>query len=703
MTDPATHLPRHVRVVDYAAARATEVRPPAAADESLASLIHPHRVAFLLSPPLPMRTTQRTQPNRDLTRWRQAYSRGDTRTLRPEARARGETPDPTRSESRASARARFPIVVSPRSPNLPVRRLTPFLHPSARRWLSSRTHFERARAATSAPRVSLATSDAARRAIARTSSPSDAVPTRSDAGRSRRGASTHPPTAPPRTPSRSPSRRNTCACIGAARRDDVLSARDAPSRPPLERVGWRRTSGTRNGSRCVVVGASSRRSVDPVAAAVGARSIATREPPRWRTTRRTTPRSRWWVLARPWTRRFATSSAAAWRRIGVVSRVRARRDGARRRHSRRRGRPRRARHVPPIRHGRRRGDGVDARGGGGDGGSDPRRRRERRGVATRRVNSATTRVEVCGATARDVVDAILGGGRALDDVDGVFGETCEVPRGVASRARTAGDPRDAARRVSEKTEYSMETVHSDVIAGTGASTTDSDVIAIAAKTPEKASAPATPSEYAAYRASRRARAFRLHHRDGREAYPTRRRREGARRGEGGVEIEPVDAGVLSSDYRSARQGRVRARARGAPGVYAHRARGVVPSVVVGADSSRRASGGEEGVGLARATSGRGDVPGGFSGSSRRRGRVGAKRLRRRRANANARRRAEGETRGDWRERDDRFRDASTRRERRRPSIERRVGGGDGVEDDARAGGKTTTKMVPRGESRRRRG
>jgi len=48
MTDPATHLPRHVRVVDYAAARATEVRPPAAADESLASLIHPHRVAFLL-------------------------------------------------------------------------------------------------------------------------------------------------------------------------------------------------------------------------------------------------------------------------------------------------------------------------------------------------------------------------------------------------------------------------------------------------------------------------------------------------------------------------------------------------------------------------------------------------------------------------------------------------------------------------------
>ena len=63
----------------------------------------------------------------------------------------------------------------------------------------------------------------------------------------------------------------------------------------------------------------------------------------------------------------------------------------------------------------------------------------------------------------------------------------------------------------------METVHSDVIAGTGASTTDSDVIAIAAKTPEKASAPATPSEYAAYRASRRARAFRRNHRDGREA------------------------------------------------------------------------------------------------------------------------------------------------------------------------------------------
>ena len=141
----------------------------------------------------------------------------------------------------------------------------------------------------------------------------------------------------------------------------------------------------------------------------------------------------------------------------------------------------------------------------------------RRGVAMRRVNRATTRVEVCGATARDVVDAILGGGRALDDVDGVFGETCEVPRGVASRARTAGDPRDAARRVSEKTDYSMETVHSDVIAGTGALTTDSDVIAIAAKTPEKASAPATPSEYAAYRASRRARAFRLNHRDGREA------------------------------------------------------------------------------------------------------------------------------------------------------------------------------------------
>lgn len=148
----------------------------------------------------------------------------------------------------------------------------------------------------------------------------------------------------------------------------------------------------------------------------------------------------------------------------------------------------------------------------------------RRGVATRRVNRATTRVEVCGATARDVVDAILGGGRALDDVDGVFGETCEVPRGVASRARTAGDPRDAARRVSEKTDYSIETVHSDVIAGTGAlfsvessSTTDSDVIAIAAKTPEKAPAPATPSEYAAYRASRRARAFRLNCRDGREA------------------------------------------------------------------------------------------------------------------------------------------------------------------------------------------
>ena len=269
-----------------------------------------------------MRTTQRTQPNRDLTRWRQAYSRGDTRTLRPEARARGETPDPTRSESRASARARFPIVVSPRSPNLPVRRLTPFLHPSARRWLSSRTHFERARAATSAPRVSLATSDAARRAIARTSSPSDAVPTRSDAGRSRRGASTHPPTAPPRTPSRSPSRRKTCACIGAARRDDVPSARDAPSRPPLERVGWRRTSGTRNGSRCVVVGASSRRSVDPVAAAVGARSIATREPPRWRTTRRTTPRSRWWVLARPWTRRFATSSTPPRRRRRRLTRSR---------------------------------------------------------------------------------------------------------------------------------------------------------------------------------------------------------------------------------------------------------------------------------------------------------------------------------------------------------------------------------------------
>ena len=326
----------------------------------------------------------------------------------------------------------------------------------------------------------------------------------------------------------------------------------------------------------------------------------------------------------------------------------------------------------------------------------------RRGVATRRVNRATTRVEVCGATARDVVDAILGGGRALDDVDGVFGETCEVPRGVASRARTAGDPRDAARRVSEKTDYSMETVHSDVIAGTGALTTDSDVIAIAAKTPEKASAPATPSEYAAYRASRRARAFRLNCRDGREASRLDADAK-APLGEGGVEIEPVDAGVLSSDYRSARQGRVRARARGEPGVYAHRARGVVPSVVVGADSSRRASGGENGVGLARATSGRGDVPGGFSGSSRRRGRVRAKLLRRRRANANARRRAEGETRGDWRERDDGFRDASTRRERRRPSIERRVGGGDGVEDDARARGKTTTKMVPRGESRRRRG
>ena len=511
----------------------------------------------------------------------------------------------------------------------------------------------------------------------------------------RRGASTHPPTAPPRTPSRSPSRRNTCACIGAARRDDVLSARDAPSRPPLERVGWRRTSGTRNGSRCVVVGASSRRSVDPVAAAVGARSIATREPPRWRDASHHAA----FALVGPRasvdeTIRGVVDAAASC--VGVVSRAFAR--------ARWRSTPTftttRASPSRPSCFLRSATDDDAAMAWTPAAAAETAGRilddaARRRGVATRRVNSATTRVEVCGATARDVVDAILGGGRALDDVDGVFGETCEVPRGVASRARTAGDPRDAARRVSEKTEYSMETVHSDVIAGTGASTTDSDVIAIAAKTPEKASAPATPSEYAAYRASRRARAFRLHHRDGR-SLPTRRRHAKA----------PVEAKAVSKSspstpaccpltiVRRAGGASARSRARSTRGIRSSRPRGG-PSVVVGADSSRRASGGEDGGGLARATSGRGDVPGGFSRIiSARRGRVGAKRLRRRRANANARRRAEGETRGDWRERDDRFRDASTRRERRRPSIERRVGGGDGVEDDARAGGEDDDKNGP---------
>ena len=107
--------------------------------------------------------------------------------------------------------------------------------------------------------------------------------------------------------------------------------------------------------------------------------------------------------------------------------------------------------------------------------------------------------------------------------------------------------------------------------------------------------------------------------------------------------------------------------------------------------------------LARATSGRRDVSGGFPGSSRRRARRRRRRRRRRSARANARRRAEGETRGDRRERVDGFRDASTRRERRRASIERRVGGGDQDEDDGRRGVEATTKMDSREERRRGRG
>ena len=125
-----------------------------------------------------------------------------------------------------------------------------------------------------------------------------------------------------------------------------------------------------------------------------------------------------------------------------------------------------------------------------------------RGVETRRADDATTRVEVCGATARAVVDAILGGRGALDGVDG---EACEVPRGVVSRVRTAGDPREAAwaarRRTAETTGSPEETV-ADVADA-------SDVLAAAAKSPEDARVPATPSEYAAYRASRNARAFGL--------------------------------------------------------------------------------------------------------------------------------------------------------------------------------------------------
>ena len=302
------------------------------------------------------------------------------------------------------------------------------------------------------------------------------------------------------------------------------------------------------------------------------------------------------------------------------------------------------------------------------------------------------RGEVCGATARDVVDAILGGGRALDDVDGVFGETCEVPRGVASRARTAGDPRDAARRVSEKTEYSIETVHSDVIAGTGALTTDSDVIAIAAKTPEKAPAPATPSEYAAYRASRRASAFRLNCRDGRKPP----RLDADAKAPSAKAVSKLNPSMPACcPLTIVRRARARPLARAEnPGYTLIAPAGWSLPLWLALIHLARARRGER-SGLARATSGRGDVPGGFSGSSRRRGRVRAKLLRRRRANANARRRAEGKTRGDWRERDYGFRDASTRRERRRPSIERRVGGGDGVEDDAR-GGRRRQKWSPAG-------
>lgn len=133
-----------------------------------------------------------------------------------------------------------------------------------------------------------------------------------------------------------------------------------------------------------------------------------------------------------------------------------------------------------------------------------------RGVETRRADDATTRVEVCGATARAVVDAILGGPSgaargALGVVEGVVGEACEVPRGVVSRVRTAGDPREAARAARRRVEDSgAETTGSENDVADA-----SDVLAVAAKSPEDARVPATPSEYAAYRASRNARAFGL--------------------------------------------------------------------------------------------------------------------------------------------------------------------------------------------------
>ena len=467
-----------------------------------------------------MRTTQRTQPNRDLTRWRQAYSRGDTRTLRPEARARGETPDPPdpnpalrlargfRSSSRPVPPT-SPFVVSPVPP--------PFRAQMAVLADALRTRARGNLGAASLPR------HLRRRATSHVRPYKLALRRRPNAKRRRtleaRGLD--------------PSADGAAAYAfaftvetkhvrvrGAARRDDVLSARDAPSRPAsrarrLETHLWhaKRFVGRRRAR------ASSRRSVDPVAAAVGARSIATREPPRWRTTRRTTPRSRWWVLARPWTRRFATSSTPV-ASASSHGRVRARRDGARRRHSRRRGRPRRARHVPPIRHGRRRGDGVDARGGGGDGGSDPRRRRETGMICARVASIARRRAsKSCGATARDVVDAILGGGRALDDVDGVFGETCEVPRGVASRARTAGIARDAARRVSAKRRIIRPRRCTRTSSRERAADHRLGRHRDRGENAREGAAPATPSEYAAYRASRRARAFRLHCRDGGSSPP----------------------------------------------------------------------------------------------------------------------------------------------------------------------------------------
>ena len=125
-----------------------------------------------------------------------------------------------------------------------------------------------------------------------------------------------------------------------------------------------------------------------------------------------------------------------------------------------------------------------------------------RGVETRRADDATTRVEVCGATARAVVDAILGGRGALDGVDG---EACEVPRGVVSRVRTAGDPREAAWAARRRTAETPGSPEDNVADAADAS----DVLAAAAKSPEDARVPATPSEYAAYRASRNARAFGL--------------------------------------------------------------------------------------------------------------------------------------------------------------------------------------------------